>query len=422
MKLSRCCLSVLSFVLVIIVQQAHTSNDNDYQTQYQHPSGIISVLLTPLRTVIRHARRLLVDRPTRTIDKVQLEVYKIFMRLYNKTYSPEEIPRRMALFFQRRKEIEESVKAFAEGRLPFMMRENAFLDWDERELKTLTGARPPVSPNDLLPEEDGINLDDHEPNNSAPFKEDVDIEDSFSYEDDDGLMNLTVKAEKIPAKKDWRKSGCVSAPIDQHKCGACYAIATMGAVESVHCINQVSAPNLGPQQVVDCSSSYNNHGCDGGWPTKVLRYLQDVKIAARESCYPFVRRKKTCQLHQVRAKSGCTVSASPTGTRLRFKVLSNEQDILYHVAKTGPVVTVLKATDKFLYFGSGVFDDKTCSRRRSDVDHAILIIGYGRENGQDYWLIKNSWGTTSWGEEGYGKVRRGKRACSIGHWGWVIVS
>lgn len=428
--------SLACFVLLAAQQAQHaTSQDiSDNNANQSDPPGLLGLLFTPIRATIDQARRFLghrVEDAQHGLDRVRLETFKIFMRLYNKTYSAEELPRRMALFFDRRKEIAASVKAFAEGRLPFMMRENAFLDWDENELKALTGVSPPRRPSELAPEELEVIYNENEIKSNQYYDKDAPFAvrsfgaaEPSDYDDDD-TANLTVRAQTIPATKDWRTSGCVSAPINQHNCGACYAVATMGVIETMHCFNHKSSPVLSVQQVVDCSTpkaGYLNYGCEGGWPTRVLKYLQDVEVASRDICYPFVRRQMTCRLRQVQAVKGCTLSASPTDTKLRYKVLNNENDILYHVANTGPVVTVIRTTKKFLYYGSGVFDDPTCSKKRDDLDHAIVIVGYGRENGQDYWLIKNSWGTEDWGEGGYAKFKRGTNACSIGHWGWVILS
>lgn len=52
-----------------------------------------------------------------------------------------------------------------------------------------------------------------------------------------------------------------------------------------------------------------------------------------------------------------------------------------------------------------MYYEDSCSTH--DLDHAVLIVGYGNENGWDHWLVKNSWGTT-WGEEGYIKMARNK--------------
>ena len=74
------------------------------------------------------------------------------------------------------------------------------------------------------------------------------------------------------------------------------------------------------------------------------------------------------------------------------------------------------------YFGGyseGVYDDERCCKAAEDencrwyVNHAVLAVGYGTEDGKDYWLIKNSW-STGWGDDGYIKIRRGVGLCGVG--------
>lgn len=403
----------------------------------------MKMLMSPVSATLDAAKRILglpVDSLSGGIDAIRDRTFAIFMQIYNKSYPLHEIPRRRALFFQRKNLIDESVRAFKSGKLPFAMQENAFIDWEDEELKKLTGVSMPKREEMTLEELEAAEArsvgvaspgsstlmrdDDVSDIGGDGYEQENNEEEPNKVDDGDGDWgNITVKVQ-IPAAKDWRDSGCVAKPMDQEKCGACYAIATMNTVESMRCLKSNSSPTLSSQQIIDCatpSAGYSNYGCDGGWPTRVLKYLQSTKIAARESCYKFVRRQNTCRLRSVQARAGCTVSASPTDSnQIEYKVLNNERDILYHVATTGPVITVMKATNKFLYYGKGIFDDSSCSRRRDDVDHAIAIVGYGRENGQDYWIIKNSWGTTGWGQNGYGLYKRGSNVCSIGHWGWAI--
>ena len=54
-------------------------------------------------------------------------------------------------------------------------------------------------------------------------------------------------------------------------------------------------------------------------------------------------------------------------------------------------------------YTSGILDDEDCLV----IDHAVAAVGYGSENGIDYWIIRNSWGA-SWGEEGYLRMIRNK--------------
>lgn len=88
----------------------------------------------------------------------------------------------------------------------------------------------------------------------------------------------------------------------------------------------------------------------------------------------------------------------------------NSNALMAAVAQA-PVTIALRASNTvFRYYKSGIITSTTCG---TTVDHAVIAVGYGTENGVDYWLIRNSWGT-SWGESGYVKIKRDRTTTSVG--------
>ena len=95
----------------------------------------------------------------------------------------------------------------------------------------------------------------------------------------------------------------------------------------------------------------------------------------------------------------------------------NEENMKEKLAKYGPISIYLYATDNFVSYHSGVFDDHLCKIELdvdSRVNRAMLLVGYGadHEHRVNYWIVKNSW-TPSWGEEGYIRIKRGVNMCGI---------
>ncbi|XP_069168912.1 cathepsin L-like [Procambarus clarkii] len=82
------------------------------------------------------------------------------------------------------------------------------------------------------------------------------------------------------------------------------------------------------------------------------------------------------------------------------------------VATVGPVSVAIDASHGMNIYITGVYDEPECSS--TNLGHGVLVVGYGTtEDGTDYWLVKNSWGTTL-GDEGYIKMMRNRsNQCGI---------
>lgn len=80
----------------------------------------------------------------------------------------------------------------------------------------------------------------------------------------------------------------------------------------------------------------------------------------------------------------------------------------------GPVATAIQADAMvFMQYAGGVITDESCYEAK-EVNHAVLVVGYGEQNGMQYFLVKNSWGDT-WGDHGYVKIgfQSGEGICGI---------
>ena len=94
------------------------------------------------------------------------------------------------------------------------------------------------------------------------------------------------------------------------------------------------------------------------------------------------------------------------------RVPASEEALKIAVATQGPISVGIHAADSFQDFGfrfhnSSVYYGTDCKSDFKSGNHGVAVVGYGTEDGKDYWLVKNSWGS-DWGEEGYIKMARNK--------------
>jgi len=201
--------------------------------------------------------------------------------------------------------------------------------------------------------------------------------------------------------------GLVSPIKNQGKCGSCVAFASMSSIEA--CFKKVTGVfgDYSEQQMVDCGYGINGaKGCAGSAPHAYLKWAGDKKVKfASESQYPYKDTKSTLQ-----CPSNLPVydqGAQVTGSYYTFA--GDEELLKKLVYEHGSVVAGVTA-DPLRNYGGGIF---TRCPAGQEPDHAISVIGYGTEDGVDYWIIKNSWGRY-WGERGYARIQRGVGMCGIG--------
>ncbi|XP_062378188.1 procathepsin L-like [Sardina pilchardus] len=224
-----------------------------------------------------------------------------------------------------------------------------------------------------------------------------------SHEQSEMYFRHTEVGAKVPKYQDWRQMGCVTDVKVQNDCHSSWAFSATGALESHTCIYKGHLPSLSEQQLVDCSRSFGNDGCNGGSVVYAFQYVVSNNGIDTEDSYPYEAKESTCQ-------SNPNIGAYCIGIRV---LIPGDEDMLQAaVGYMGPVSAVIDATQaSFQSYTSGVYGESQCSS--SSANHAVLVVGYGSEGGQDYWLVKNSWGV-NWGDEGYIKMSRNKNnQCGI---------
>jgi len=214
--------------------------------------------------------------------------------------------------------------------------------------------------------------------------------------------------DTIPSDFDSRTQwpGLVHPIRNQQQCGSCWAFSASEVMsDRVAIANGKASPVLSPEDMVSCDKS--DMGCGGGQLPNAWKYIQNTGLVT-DACFPYGAGNGTAPT----CATKCVDSESFTRTKATSAYAINgvtnmQKEIMTH----GPIQIAFKVYKSFMSYKSGVYS-KHFWELLPEGGHAVKVVGWGTESGTDYWIVANSWDTT-WGLEGFFKIKRGNDECGL---------
>jgi len=217
---------------------------------------------------------------------------------------------------------------------------------------------------------------------------------------------LATTAAAPPQPIDWVAKGAVTDIKTQGVCGSCWSFSASGAIEGRHFLETGELVSLSEQELMDCDTHDVDHGCHGGNPAIAMEWvINNTKNGNGGQC------TETALPYSGVPDASCIAVQGVAGLTNWTGISQNETEIAVQLGRLGPLSAGINQAGMEHYRGGVTCPiDDLCDPNA--LNHAVLLVGWGVDEGQEYWKIKNSWGA-AYGENGYFRICKGKGACGI---------
>ncbi|XP_037915956.1 procathepsin L-like [Hermetia illucens] len=317
--------------------------------------------------------------------------WNTFKRRHNKQYKPMEDVMRKNNYYRNKERIASHNFLYNQGVFNFKLGINQFADWTEQEF---------------------YNIFQSAPSTSYTYHNTTDrwIGGSFS-KDTYGWKERDKRQATKYFSKDWRTERAVNPIRDQtvlgkSQCNAGWAFATVAALEAHDSKYPSGLQQFSEQNLIDCIS--REIGCGGMTPRNGFEYVLDKGNINKLSKYPYEGGAKECRYDEE--------DYGTSGIQIVNVMPMNEDQLLETVAEEGVVVVGFDPLNfSFMFYASGIYDERRCKQGISNQLHYMNIVGFEDDpEAGKYWIVRNSFGT-SWGESGYMRVPRDANICGIAY-------